>query len=97
MNIEETDMGKALRAAGKKIFNFHACSNNRGTPGDDHLPWPDITAALKDVGYDGYAVIESFTTDITEIARAVSLWRPLAESQDKLAEDGVKFLKRTLA
>lgn len=94
MNIEEKNMGDALRRAGKKIFNFHACGNDRGTPGEDHLPWEDITGALKEIGYDDYAVIESFTTDIVEIARAVSLWRPLAASQDALAGDGLAFLKR---
>jgi D-psicose/D-tagatose/L-ribulose 3-epimerase len=94
MNIEEKDMGAALRRAGKKIFNFHACSNDRGTPGEDHLPWEDIADALKDVRYNNSVVIESFTADISEIARAVSLWRPLADSQDQLASDGLAFLKR---
>jgi len=93
MNIEEKNMGDAIRRAGRKIFNFHACSNDRGTPGEDHLPWTDITGALKDIGYDDYVVIESFTTDIVEIARAVSLWRPLAKSQDMLAKNGLSFLK----
>ena len=41
-------------------------------------------------------MIESFTTDITEIAKAVSLWRPLAASQDVLALEGLKFLKENL-
>lgn len=94
MNIEEKGMGEAIRRAGAKIFNFHACGNDRGTPGEDHLPWADITGALKDIGYDEYVVIESFTTDIVEIARAVSLWRPLADSPDALARDGLAFLKR---
>jgi len=38
-------------------------------------------------------VIESFTPEIREIARAVSLWRPLAESPDALAEAGLAFLR----
>lgn len=97
MNIEEVSLGAAIRLAGKRIFDFHACSNNRGTPGDDHLDWPEITRALADVGYDGAVVIESFTTKIREIARAVSLWRPLAESQDALASQGLAFLKKAFA
>jgi len=94
MNIEEKDIPTAIRKAGNKIFNFHACGNDRGTPGEDHLDWAGIVSALKDIHYDGPVVIESFTTDITEIAKAVSLWRPLAESQDALAANGLKFLKR---
>jgi D-psicose/D-tagatose/L-ribulose 3-epimerase len=30
---------------------------------------------------------------VREIARAVSIWRPLADSQDALARDGLSFLK----
>ncbi len=93
MNIEEKDLPAAIRQAGDKIFAFHACSNDRGTPGEDHLDWAGIAQALRDVHYDGPVVIESFTADITEIAKAVSLWRPLAESQDALAENGLKFLR----
>lgn len=93
MNIEEKDIPAAIRSAGDKLFSFHACANDRGTPGEDHLDWSGISLALKDIGYDGAVVIESFTTDITEIARAVSLWRPLAESQDALAVNGLAFLQ----
>lgn len=93
MNIEEKDLGQAIRKAGKRIFDFHACSNDRGTPGKDHLDWPGIREALKETGYDGSIVIESFTTDITEIAKAVSLWRKLESSQNVLAAEGLQFLK----
>ena len=96
MNIEEKSLGQAIRRAGSRLFDFHACSNDRGTPGQDHIDWDEISTALRDVGYDGAVVIESFTTDITEIAKAVSLWRPLAASQDVLALEGLKFLKENL-
>ena len=95
MNIEETDIPAALRKAGDRIFNFHACSNNRGTPGEDHIDWSGIVDAFRDIGYNRPIVIESFTTDITEIAKAVSLWRPLAKSQDDLARNGLAFLRKT--
>lgn len=96
MNIEEKSLGQAIRRAGSRLFDFHACSNDRGTPGQDHLDWDEISKALRDIGYNGAVVIESFTTDITEIAKAVSLWRPLAASQDALALEGLKFLKENL-
>jgi len=93
MNIEEIDIAAAIRRAGSKLFNFHACSNDRGTPGRDHINWPQIKTALADISYDGCMVIESFNPGITEIARAVSLWRKTAESPDALAQDGIVFLK----
>jgi D-psicose/D-tagatose/L-ribulose 3-epimerase len=96
MNIEERNIPDAIRAAGDKAFHFHGCSNDRGTPGKDHLPWPAIATALHEINYAGATVIEAFTPEVREIARAVSIWRPLAESQDALARDGLKFLKTTL-
>lgn len=94
MNIEEKNMAESIKKAGNKVFNFHACSNDRGTPGTGNIPWKDVVQALKAINYDGPIVIESFTTKIKEIARAVSLWRPIAESQDQLASDGVRFLRK---
>jgi D-psicose/D-tagatose/L-ribulose 3-epimerase len=93
MNIEEKDIAAAIGRAAGRIVEFHACSNDRGTPGEDHLPWPLIAEALKAANYDGPIVIEAFTPEIREIARAVSIWRPLARSQDALATDGLRNLR----
>jgi D-psicose/D-tagatose/L-ribulose 3-epimerase len=94
MNIEEKNIPDAIRRAGKHIFEFHSCSNDRGTPREDHLPWSKIAAALRGVKYEGPIVIEAFTPQIQEIAKAVSLWRPLAPSQDGLAQDGLRHLRQ---
>jgi D-psicose/D-tagatose/L-ribulose 3-epimerase len=97
MNIEEKDIPAALRRAAGHIVEFHACSSDRGTPGEDHLPWPDIVRALREGNYQGPVVIEAFTPAIKEIARAVALWRPLAESEDALASNGLRHLKTVFA
>lgn len=97
MNIEEKNIPDAIGRAGSKIFEFHACGSDRGTPGEDHLPWPGIAAALASARFEGPIVIEAFTPQIQEIARAVSLWRPLAESQDALASNGLAHLRRIFA
>jgi D-psicose/D-tagatose/L-ribulose 3-epimerase len=93
MNIEEKNIPAAIGAAGPRLFEFHACSNDRGTPGEDHLPWTEIAAALSAINYEGPIVIEAFTPKIKEIARAVSLWRTLAESEDALARNGLDHLR----
>jgi D-psicose/D-tagatose/L-ribulose 3-epimerase len=93
MNIEERDIPAAIARAAGRIVEFHASSNDRGTPGDDHLPWPQIAAALRAAAYQGPIVIEAFTPEIREIAKAVSIWRPLARSQDALAAEGLKHLR----
>jgi D-psicose/D-tagatose/L-ribulose 3-epimerase len=67
--------------------------NDRGSPGGDQTDWPGIFAALDDVGYSGPLNIESFTSSNASIATAASIWRPLAPSQDQLAQDGLAFLR----
>lgn len=97
MNLEEKNIPDTIKRAGSKLFNFHSCENDRGTPGTGHIPWNDVFQALNEISYDGPVVIESFTTEIKEIARAVSQWRPLAPSQDSIGSDGLRFLKRVVS
>ncbi|MEG0585270.1 MAG: sugar phosphate isomerase/epimerase family protein [Christensenellaceae bacterium] len=96
MNIEESNIPAAIRLAKEKLFTLHTCANDRGTPGKDNFDWKAINQALKDIHYDAYCVIESFTPNCIEIAKAASVWRPFAESPEALASDGLAFLKKTL-
>jgi D-psicose/D-tagatose/L-ribulose 3-epimerase len=96
-NIEEKSLGKAIEAAGKDLVHLHANENDRGTPGTGHVAWSEIGAALKKVKFDGALVIESFSTEVKEIARAAAVWRPLAPTPDGLAKDGLAFLKKLMA
>ena len=93
MNIEETDLPAAVARAGERIAHVQVCGNDRGAPGNDHLDWPALLAALDATGYDGPLVIESFTADNATIATAASIWRPLAPTQDAIAVDGLAHLK----
>lgn len=97
MNIEEKNIGAAITAAGDKIFHFQVSENDRGTPGSGHVPWSETFDALKTINYQGSIVVESFLPTVEEIAKAVSLWRPVAPSMDALARDGLTFLRRELA
>lgn len=93
LNIEERDIGAAVRRVGARAAHVQVCANDRGAPGADHLDWPGFLAALDDVGYAGPMCIESFTADNDAIATAASIWRPLARNQDALALDGLRFLQ----
>ncbi|HEX2854721.1 MAG TPA: sugar phosphate isomerase/epimerase family protein [Opitutaceae bacterium] len=96
MNIEEKDLGAAIRKAGKRLAHLHACGSDRGTPGGDHTDWPTIARALKAIGYQGDVVIESFTPDVKVIARAAAIWRQIEPRRDNIPVNGLKFLKKTL-
>jgi len=97
MNIEEKDLYKAIRLVGKKrLVQLHACENDRGAPGSGNVTWDAVAKGLKSIKYDGPVVIESFTPKVESISRAAAIWRPLADSPEQLAGDGVKFLKKLL-
>jgi D-psicose/D-tagatose/L-ribulose 3-epimerase len=95
MNIEEKDVAAAIRRAGRHIGHFHASASDRGTPGNDHVDWPAIAAALRAARYQGPVVIESFTQDVRVIARAAAIWRKIEPRREDIAAKGVAFLKKT--
>jgi D-psicose/D-tagatose/L-ribulose 3-epimerase len=96
MNIEEKDPAAAIRRAGAHLGHFHACGCDRGTPGNDHIDWKSIAAALRAIRYDGDVVIESFTSDVKALARAAAIWRKLEPTRDEIAWKGLKFLRNIL-
>ncbi|MEN3612520.1 sugar phosphate isomerase/epimerase family protein [Plantactinospora sp. ZYX-F-223] len=96
MNIEEADPYAAVVLAGPYIKHVQVSGTDRGAPGADHLDWPRFFAALDATGYRGAVCIESFTAENETIATAASIWRPLAPSQDRLAQDGLTYLRRIL-
>ncbi len=92
LNIEEKQPNAAVRAAGEHLVHVQVCGNDRGAVGDDHTDWQGLLDALDEINYSGALNLESFTGDNDTIATAASIWRPLAESQDALAQRSYDFL-----
>ncbi len=93
-NIEEKSIPAAIRAIGRDMLcHVQGNESDRGTPGTGNVDWPGIKAALTEIGYDGAVVIETFGAPSDELARAASIWRPLANSPDELASEGLTFYK----
>ena len=97
MGIEEKNQADAIRRAGKYLKHFHTCENDRGTPGTGQVKWTEVRDALKSIGYDRIVAIEGFNPEIVDLANGACIWRPMAPSPDRLAGDGVKFLKKLFA
>lgn len=94
--IEEKNLGDAIRSAGDNLYHFQVAENDRGTPGTGQFDWEGIAKALKEIGYNRHIIIETFTQDNELLAKAAAIWRPLAESPDQIAKDGLSFLKKLL-
>lgn len=94
-NIEEKDIPNAIRKIGKDLLcHVQGNESDRGTPGTAHLDWSGIRDALHEIGYDGAVVIETFGQPSKELAKAACIWRPLANSADELASEGLAFYKK---
>jgi D-psicose/D-tagatose/L-ribulose 3-epimerase len=96
-NIEEQSIADGYRKVARHLKHVHTCENDRGTPGSGHVEWDAVFAALAEIGYDGWLTIESFGSNLPEIAAAAAIWRDLAATPEAVAFDGIGFLKRMTA
>lgn len=93
-NIEEKKVPDAIKKVGKLLCHVQGNESDRGTPGTGHLDWTGIRQALHDIDYKGAMVIETFGAPSKELAAAACIWRPLANSADELASEGLRFYKQ---
>jgi D-psicose/D-tagatose/L-ribulose 3-epimerase len=91
---EELGFKDAVYTCGKEYLGYiHVCENNRGIPGTGLVPWKEFFISLKEIGYAGPLVIESFDPSFEELNRLCAIWRKFAESGEELAIKGLKNLK----
>lgn len=94
-NIEEKNIPASILKIGKDLLcHVQGNESDRGTPGTGHLEWEGIRDALQYIGYDGAVVLETFGQPSKELARAACIWRPLANSADELASEGLAFYQQ---
>lgn len=91
MNIEEDFIGEAIIQAGDHLKHFHVGENNRMPPGYGHLPWTEVSAALRRIGYAGAVVMEPFVTPGGAVGRDIRVYRDLSVGMD-LDEEARKAL-----
>jgi D-psicose/D-tagatose/L-ribulose 3-epimerase len=92
-HIEEKDPAAAIRAAGRSIHHFHASENDRSTPGLGQVRWRESLEALHETGYDGWLTIEAFGRGLPSLAAATKIWRRMFDDEERLAAEGLAFLK----
>jgi sugar phosphate isomerase/epimerase len=60
MNIEETDIAAALRAAAPRLGHVHWADSNRHAMGYGHTPAAPVMEVLREISYSGYLSAEIF-------------------------------------
>ncbi len=91
-NIEEKKLSDAIRTVAPVLKHVHISENDRGTPGDGHIPWDETFAALAAINYQDWLTIEAFTRNDPNFANAINVWREYSKPWD-MAEKGLTFIK----
>ena len=91
-NIEEKRYDAAIQTIAPLLHHVHISENDRGTPGDGHVPFDDAFAALASVNYRGWLTIEAFSINDSGFANAINVWREYNDPWH-IAENGLKFIK----
>ena len=92
-NIEEKCSASAIKTCADQLVHVHISENDRSTPGEGGVNWDSNFAALKEVGYDGWLMIEAFGLALPALAAATKIWRRMFPSEEHLATEGLKFMK----
>jgi D-psicose/D-tagatose/L-ribulose 3-epimerase len=91
-NIEEKNIGAAIKKISPYLHHVHISENDRGTPGSGHVPWDEVFSSLAEVNYNGWLTIEGFTRNDPDFANAINVWREFSTPWD-MAEQGLKFIE----
>ncbi len=93
-NIEEKSSPAALRAIKDVCVHIHISENDRSTPGQGDIKWGEVFDGIKEIGYDGWLVIEAFGLALPELAAATKIWRRMYTDELQLAKEGLAFIKK---
>ena len=93
-NIEEKNLVDAAKRTIKHISHVHISDNDRGAPGDGHVPFKKVLKALKDSGYDGWLTVEAFGQALPDLAAATKVWRPFFPSQSHVVKKAIKTIHK---
>jgi D-psicose/D-tagatose/L-ribulose 3-epimerase len=91
-NIEEKKYQSAIQTIAPLLAHVHISENDRGTPGDGHVPFDDAFAVLAAIRYKGWLTIEAFSRNDPGFANAINVWREYNDPWH-IAENGLKFIK----
>ena len=92
-HIEEKSQASAIRTVAPVMAHVHISENDRGTPGTGQVRWDEAFGTLKEVGYDGWLVIEAFGRALPDLAAATRVWRDLFPTPEDVYVRGIEFIK----
>lgn len=95
-NIEEPNPRDALLACADVLNHIHLSESHRGTLGTGQVDWDTNFAALREIDYSGWLVIESFGNFDPDLAAAANIWRNAFASPEEVYQEGIQFIRERL-
>lgn len=93
MNIEENGFYTPIVKTADVLDYIHMSESHRGLVGSGTVKWDEVWRALGEINFDGHLVLESFAAINPDLAAATCLWRPPNEGSERIANEGIKFLR----
>lgn len=94
---EVRDFAAAIAGARDRLWALHACENDRGVPGGGLVPWTAIFGALKQVGFDGYVLLEAYNSGIGDFAYERGMFHNVCPDAASFVREGLAFVRAGLA
>ena len=94
--IEETSFYTPVIHAGSMLHHVHMTESDRGMLGEGNVKWNELFKGLKEINFSGNLVLENFSSSITGMAEAVSLWRPSKYDAETLAVGSLQFIREKM-
>ena len=91
-NIEEKNLGDAIRKLSKHLVHVQVSENDRSIVGQGNVNWQDVFFALKEINYQGWISVEAFSEKLA----VANIWRQMFENEEVLMKESLKFLKNNI-
>jgi len=96
MNMEEDNIGWAIRRSASYLIHFQANENHRGYLGTGHVDWAEVCHALAELDYRGPITLEPFRRTDTRLSLPLAQWRPPSYDEDLDLKHSGAFLRAAL-
>ncbi len=92
-HIEEESLAAAIHGMGRTLGHVQLSENHRGTPGRGQVDFPNVLAALDEVGYSGWLVVEAFSRQDPAFGSALRIWRALDGGAEEVLAAGAALVR----
>ena len=93
MVTEVRDFGDAIRGIGPLLWGLHACESDRGVPGGGLVPWESVFEALREIDFEGYAILETYNSSMGDFAFRRGMFHNVCPDGEAFAREGLRFLR----